>query len=65
MSKYDDTAIKKMEALLDVVAETENFDTGDELTADELDSVTAGVTVPNFQKFMQYVRERDANEAGN
>jgi hypothetical protein len=59
---YDDVALKKMEALLDAVAQTESFEADDELTADELDSVTAGVTVPGFQKFMQYVRERDANE---
>ena len=62
MKSYDDIAVKKMEELLDVVAQTERFDADDELSADELDKVTAGLTLPSFQKFMQYVRERDANE---
>jgi len=61
MKQFDDTAVKKMEALLNVVAETENFAAvSDELTADDLDNVTGGVNMPNFQQFMQYVRERDA-----
>ena len=62
MKNYDDIAVKKMEELLDIVAEAECFDADDELTVDELDKVTAGVTVPSFQKFMQYVRERDTSE---
>ena len=63
MDKFDDVAVKKMEALLDTVAETESFDaTGDELTADELDMVTGGVAMPSFQQFMQYVRDRDRTQ---
>lgn len=64
MEKFDDAAVKKMEALLGVVAETEKFDSADdELSADDLDMVTGGVTMPNYQQFLQYVRDRDAKEA--
>ena len=63
MDKYDEAAVKKMEALLDTVAEAENFDAADdELSVEELDTVTGGVKVPNFKKFMEYVRVRDTIE---
>ena len=63
MNEFDDAAVKKMEDLLGVVGETENFGAvSDELSVDELDMVTGGVTMPNFQQFMQYVRDRDTRE---
>jgi len=63
MMEFDEAAVKKMEALLDVVGEKEKFDSGDdELSVEELDMVTGGVTMPSFQQFMQYVRDRDAKE---
>ena len=66
MKEPDNEATKKMEALLGVVAETEGFESAnDELSADELDSVTGGASMPSFQQFMQYVRDRDAKEGAN
>jgi hypothetical protein len=63
MKQNDESAVKKMEALLDAVGESDKFDAAnDELSAEELDNVTGGVNVPNFQQFMQYVRERDAKD---
>jgi hypothetical protein len=63
MESFDDVAVKKMDAMLKMLAEKSKFDSDEEdLTAEDLDAVTGGVAVPNFQKFLQYARERSAKE---
>ena len=59
----DDKLIQKMEGLLSVISEADGFGkNGGELSADDLDKVFGGVTVPEFGQFLQYVRERDAKD---
>ena len=66
MEKFDDVAVKKMDALLRAISDVDKFDyAGDELDADDLDMVTGGVTVPDFQEFLRYVQERKAYEEKN
>jgi len=63
MQEFDDAIVKKMDALLKVLAETEKTEAGDdELLVDDLDMVTGGVAVPNFQQFLKYANERREKE---
>ena len=63
MEEFDETIVKKMDALLGAVSEMEKYgNTDDELAVEDLDKVTGGVTVPGFQQFLQYARERRAKE---
>ena len=56
-------AAKKIDALLREISEMDKFEsTGDALSAEELDAVNGGVTMPDYESFLQYVRERSAKE---
>ena len=62
----DDIAVKKMEKLLEVIAEAEKFGAeNEELSVEDLDKVTGGVSIPNFQQFLQYARDRSKKESEN
>ena len=62
MNKFDDNALRRIDALLGVIAEADKFGaSGGELSLEDLDKVTGGVNWPNFQQFLKYARERDAN----
>jgi hypothetical protein len=59
----DDKSVEKMGKLLDLISEVKKFGaTDEELTADDLDKVTAGVAIPNFYQYLQTVRERNAKD---
>ena len=60
MNMSDGVLIKKMEMLLRVVTEASKFgENGGELSSDDLECVLGGVSVPDYQVFLQYVRERN------
>jgi hypothetical protein len=66
MDHFDDVLEKKIDALLRVIYEADKFgSTGDSLSAEELDAVTGGVAIPDYQRFIQYVYERIAKEYKN
>ena len=61
MIQIDDTTVSKIEEMIKVIAEVRKFDSAnDELSVEELSNVTGGVTMPDYQQFLQYVRKRDA-----
>ncbi|MCL1916870.1 MAG: hypothetical protein FWG14_00930 [Peptococcaceae bacterium] len=63
MEEFDDVAAKKIDALLRVISEADKFGkTPDILLDEELDAVTGGVAIPDYQRFLQYVRERREKE---
>ncbi|MCL1917162.1 MAG: hypothetical protein FWG14_02420 [Peptococcaceae bacterium] len=54
---------KKIDALLRAVSEADKLGAaGDALLVEELDTVTGGVAIPDYQRFLQYVCERSAKE---
>ncbi|MCL1918517.1 MAG: hypothetical protein FWG14_09405 [Peptococcaceae bacterium] len=56
-------AAKKIDTLLRAISEMDKFEsTNDALSAEELDVVNGGVTMPDYKSFLQYVRERSARE---
>jgi len=59
----DSKLMKNMETMLKFALQMDDFgNIGDELSADELDNVYGGVTMPEFQKFLQYAKERSAED---
>ncbi|MCL1918661.1 MAG: hypothetical protein FWG14_10160 [Peptococcaceae bacterium] len=62
MERFD-VAAKKIDTLLRVISEMDKFESaGDALSVEELDGVTGGVAIPDYQNFLNYVSERNAEE---
>lgn len=60
----DNETTKRMHTLLSALGEAKKFDTNsDELSVNELDKIKGGIVTPQYQKFLQYAKERRAKES--